>query len=212
RLRAGADTRLATELLLLRWAMMDRTIEIGEVLDALKAGNGETGTGKGEAPTATGSASPRPTSHAPRPASPPEAGPLSVDRMRAAWPAIVAEARAKSPILGAVMADTEVGGVDGDVLTIRLLDQNPVHADGIERQRDALTGLVARFVTGAVKLRVERPGGSGSLPRAERGERSPARPDRLTEQTAKGERLKVLRAKDPALDRAVDALDLELME
>ena len=38
------------------------------------------------------------------------------------------------------------------------------------------------------------------------------RVERLNEKTANAERLKVLQAKDPTLGRAVDALDLELME
>src|SRR6266545_1673731 len=36
RIRRGGNTRLAVEVLLLRWAMADRTVEIGQVLDALK--------------------------------------------------------------------------------------------------------------------------------------------------------------------------------
>jgi hypothetical protein len=110
----------------------------------------------------------------------------------------------KSPMLAAVLADTEIGDVQNDTLVIRVLDENPVRTEGIERQRDALGQLVARFVAGPVKLRVER--GTGS------GERSPPKPARLTEESAKGERLKALRAKDPALNAAVDALDLELLE
>jgi hypothetical protein len=35
---------------------------------------------------------------------------------------------------------------------------------------------------------------------------------RLTEERANAERLKVLRGKDPTLNAAVDALDLELLE
>jgi len=38
------------------------------------------------------------------------------------------------------------------------------------------------------------------------------RPARLTEDAARAERLKTLRAKDPGLNAAVDALDLELLE
>src|SRR5260221_9986366 len=46
-IRRGGSMRLAVELLLLRWAMMDRTVELGEVLAAL--GKGETGRGKSPA-------------------------------------------------------------------------------------------------------------------------------------------------------------------
>src|SRR2546421_7027758 len=49
-LRASGNARLTVELLLLRWAMMARTVEIGEVLRALGKGTGEGGRGTGGAP------------------------------------------------------------------------------------------------------------------------------------------------------------------
>jgi len=197
RLRTTGNTRLVVELLLLRWAMMDRTVELGEVLRALGKGLGVQGSGPG--PSSPEGRTPSPEPRAPSP----EAGPLTSDRMRALWPAVIAEARVRSPMLAAVLQDTEVIGVQGDTLVIRVLDQNPVHAEGLERQRDALAILVTPFVSGTVRLRVEK--GTASAERS-------ARPSRLTEESAKGERLKTLRAKDPALNSAVDALDLELLE
>src|SRR5216110_643809 len=89
-LRTSGNARLVVELLLLRWAMMARTVELGQVLDAL--GKREPGSGMrdaGSGPTAppvmrdAGSA----TAHA-HPASrisPPdvsETGPLTVERLR----------------------------------------------------------------------------------------------------------------------------------
>ncbi|MGH7676767.1 MAG: DNA polymerase III subunit gamma/tau, partial [Gemmatimonadales bacterium] len=44
-MRQSGDTRLAVELLLLRWSVMDRTVELEAVLEAL--GKGEGGRGKG---------------------------------------------------------------------------------------------------------------------------------------------------------------------
>jgi len=88
---------------------------------------------------------------------------------------------------------------------IRLLDTNAVHAEGIERQRDALAQLVGRYVTEPVRITLEG-AGAGS------GERSPQRAARMTEEGARQERLRALRAKDPSLSAAVDALDLELLE
>lgn len=116
-------------------------------------------------------------------------------------------------MLAAMLQDTEVAAVEGDAVVIRVPGQNPVHAEGLERQRDALTALVAPFVAGAVKVRLEKgagsggTGGAGGAPAA-----APSRPARMTEDAAKGERLKSLRAKDPALNAAADALDLELLE
>jgi len=210
-LRASGNARLVVELLLLRWAMMARTVELGQVLDAL--GKREPGSGMrdaGSGPTAppvmrdAGSA----TAHA-HPASrisPPdvsETGPLTVERLRGLWSRVIDDARAKSPMLGALLQVAEVVAVDGGTVVIRLLDTNPVHAEGLERQREALAQLVGRYVVDPVRIKLE---GAGS------GQRSAPRPQRLTEEGARAERLKSLRAQDPGLSAAVDALDLELLE
>jgi hypothetical protein len=126
-----------------------------------------------------------------------------VDRLRALWSHIVADARAKSPILGALLERAEVVSIDGAAVSIRPLDTNPVHTEGLERQRDALAQLVGRYVTEPVRIKLQGPGS---------GERSAPRPARLTEEGARAERLQALRAKDPGLSAAVDALDLELLE
>src|SRR6266513_3975371 len=44
-IRGSGNARLAVEVLLLRWAMMDRTVELGEVLRALGSGTREEGRG-----------------------------------------------------------------------------------------------------------------------------------------------------------------------
>src|SRR6266853_273609 len=210
-LRSNGNARLAVELLLLRWAMMSRTVEIGQVLEALgmrQAGSGMRDAGSGPATppvlrdASSGAAATPPASRIPHP-DPPEKGPLTLDRLRSLWPRIVDAALTKSPMLGALLQVTEVAGVDAGAVTIRLLDTNAVHAEGLERQRDALAQLVGRYLTKPVRIKLE---GAGS------GERSTPRPGRLTEEGARAERLKTLRAQDPSLNAAVDALDLELLE
>src|SRR5213083_586704 len=212
-LRASGNARLVVELLLLRWAMMARTVELGQVLEALgmrQPGSGMRDAGSGPATppvlrdTSSGAPATPPASRIPHPDLPPPArGPLTLDRLRALWPRIVDDARTKSPMLGALLQVTEVAGVDAGAVTIRLPDTNAVHAEGLERQRDALAHLVGRYLTKPVRIKLE---GAGS------GERSTPRPGRLTEEGARAERLKTLRAQDPSLNAAVDALDLELLE
>jgi len=204
-IRSSGNTRLAVEVLLLRWAMMDRTIELGEVIKALGGGKREEGRGKGEAPLLRDAAPAVPPPRPPdRPtASPPDVGPLTLDRLRALWPQIVSDARTKSQMLGTLIAATEVAAVEGTTLTIRVLEDNAVHVEGIERQRDALVRLVGRYVAEAVRINVvATEGATGAR----------ARTPRLTEDGARAERLTGLRAKDPQLDAAVEALDLELLE
>ncbi|HEU5262340.1 MAG TPA: DNA polymerase III subunit gamma/tau [Gemmatimonadales bacterium] len=205
-LRSSGNARLAVELLLLRWAMMSRTVELEAVLKALAVG----GTG-GQAVSPSAAAVPPvlrdtaafPAARPPAAVPLPEKGPLTLDRLRALWPRVVDDARAKSPLLGALLAETEVRGVEGTSVVVRPLDTNPVHVEGIERQRDALAQLVGRYVSAPIRIKVAGPGG---------GERAPARPARLTEDAVREQRLKALRARDPSLNAAVDALDLELLE
>src|SRR5881296_833840 len=212
-LRSSGNARLAVELLLLRWAMMSRTVEIGQVLEALgmrqpRSGMRDAGGGPAAPPVlrdaGSGTASTHLASRIPHPdLPPPEKGALTVDRLRALWPRIVDDARTKSPMLGALLQVTEVAGVDAGAVTIRLPDTNAVHAEGLERQREALAQLVGRYLAKPVRIQLD---GAGS------GERSTPRPGRLTEEGARAERLKTLRAQDPSLNAAVDALDLELLE
>jgi DNA polymerase-3 subunit gamma/tau len=204
-LRASGNARLAVELLLLRWAMMSRTVELEAVIRALGKEPGEK-PGKGNPAPVLRDAAPVPPSPAVPRAVSPEKGPLTVERLTALWPRIVDDARTKSPMLGALLQVTEVADVDAGAVTIRLLDTNPVHAEGLERQREALSQLVARYCTGSVRVKLEGAGTGGSR------ERSAPRPTRLTEEGARAERLKTLRAQDPSLNAAVDALDLELLE
>src|SRR5437016_8494712 len=212
-LRSSGNARLAVELLLLRWAMMARTVELQAVIEALgkrETGSGMRDAGSGPATTpvlrdaGSGTASTHLASRIPPPdLPPPEKGALTLDRLRALWPRIVDDARTKSPMLGALLQVTEVAGVDAGAVTIRLLDTNAVHAEGLERQRDALAHLVGRYLTKPVRIKLE---GAGS------GERSTRRPGPRTDEGAPAERLKTLRAQDPSLNAAVDALDLELLE
>src|SRR2546425_1195416 len=212
--RHSGNQRLAVEGLLLRGAMMDRTIELQEVIRGLDQGTGDRGMGKGtamppQAPASSpqlrdagpGRAAPVPIPQSP---VPPEKGPLTLERLRALWPAIVAHSRAMSPMFGTLLAGTEVAAVEGDAVTLRLLDQAPGHAEGIDHKRDAVAKLVGEYVVGPVRIRIGGAGASTSAP--------VPRPHRLTEESANAERLKMLRTKDPTLNAAVDALDLELLE
>src|SRR5204862_7233045 len=84
-LRASGNARLVVELLLLRWAMMARTVELGEVLRALGKGTGDVGRGTGN-PTSTPAPVLRDAAPVPRPPSPvPEKGPLTLERLRGLW-------------------------------------------------------------------------------------------------------------------------------
>ncbi len=208
--RQSGNPRLAVELLLLRWALADRTVELGEVLEAMGRGKGEGGRGNPPLSPAKGPSQMRDSAPAAAlPSSPvtlPERGPLTADRLRALWPDIVARARAVSPMLGTLLGESDVRDVSGSLVTIAVRESAPGHAEGLEHKRDAVTKLLGEYVMGTVRLAVEVASAApGTEPAA-------GPPPRLTAASANAERLKVLRGKDPTLSAAVDALDLELLE
>jgi DNA polymerase-3 subunit gamma/tau len=210
--RHSGNPRLAVELLLLRWALADRTVELGEVLQAMGRGKREGGAGNPPGgpvqPTQLRDSASAP---APLPASPvplPEPAALTADRLRALWPDIVTRARAQSPMLGTLLAESEVKSVAGSIVSLVVHESAPGHAAGLEHKRDAVAKVIGLYAAGGASIRIDVQVAGGAS-----GERSePGRPARLTEATANAERLKVLRGKDPTLSAAVDALDLELLE
>jgi hypothetical protein len=206
-IRASGNTQLAVELLLLRWALMSRTVELEEVIRALGTGGGQavgrSGGQGGPVEARSPDTPPAPSADPPdrRSAGPPEVGAFTLERLRGLWPQIVADARAKSQLLGTLVAVTEVVRVEGTSLTIRLLDANSVHAEGLERQRESLAHIVGRYLTEPIRIVFD----TSTLA-------APSRQPRLTEESARAERLSRLRAGDARLDAAAEALDLELLE
>jgi len=182
RLSRSANQRLLVELLLLRWAMLDRTVEISEVIDALKGvGPSDSRTvGRNTAPPPTPISPPAHHSPTVRPSDRPTGQKLepTLDNVRSAWSSIVADARAKTPLLGSLLAEAEVVAVEGRTVSLR----HAVHAEGLERQRETIAQSIGRFVSEAPRVTIVAGG-------------SPAAAERLTERGATAERLKSLRAK-----------------
>jgi DNA polymerase III subunit gamma/tau len=198
-IRRSGNARLAVETLLLRWTLMDRTVNLEEVL---AAGPRPEGGSPSRGRPATASRAPA----APRPAPAPKAqsieSRLTIPGLQEAWETVVAQGREKSSFLGAALGAAVPIEVEGEIVTLSLAGENPIHREALERQRpiveEILGGLSGRRVT--VRLARAAP------PVAE------ARPARLTEAGMRAERLQKVRQKDPALDVAATELDLEVLE
>ena len=197
-IRRSASPRLVTETLLLRWAMMDRTLDLREVLQG------------GPQPEA------RQAQPEPRQAQPetrilrdvaPSASPAEALRGSAtvpeAWPGILAEVRARSRFLGEAVANTTPGAVEGSTLPLVLAESNPLFAERIQAQAAVVEEVVRRHTGQALRIRV-------TVVEGQPGEVAKPRP--LTESSLRADRLRSFRAKDPALDTAADALDLEIVD
>jgi hypothetical protein len=87
----------------------------------------------------------------------------------------------------------------GDV-TLALDEANPIYEQAIEAVKSDVVAALRRWFPGVQRLIVRAPEGSK------------APPPRLTDEMVRSERIAALRKKDPVLDAAIDALDLDLAD
>ncbi len=200
--RRSGNARLAVETLLLRWTLMDRTVDLA----ALIAGGGPPGTPVPASPpprraaaAAPSPASPPPTAEASAPAPAPASVGLNVVALADAWDTVIARGRDQGSFLGAALAACKPARVEGQLVVLELSDDNPIHREALERQRAAVEDIVSAVAGSAARVQL--------APSA-----TAARPVRLTEEGVRAERLQKGRKKDPALDLAATVLDLELLE
>ena len=222
-IRRSVNPRLAVETMLLRWALMDRVVDLEDVLEAGRRDSGAGGqesagprgrgaagqqsTSTGRVPSGAGAEAPRSEPAPPprRPAAPP--GPTarlapSIEAIRAGWPAIIVAARVQSRFLGELLAAVEPAELVLPWLNVTLREPNQLFAERLEQEARTVEEILSRSLGQPVRLRVTGPN----------SEAQPARPRRLSDSSIKAERLREFRAKDPALDTAADALDLEIVD
>ena len=121
--------------------------------------------------------------------------------MSAAWPAIVAAVRAESIFLGEALAATDPIALDPPWLSV--LMREPI-AEQLHKEPGKVEAVLSRSLGQPVRLRVTASSSSEGV--------APAKPQRLSDSAIKADRLREFRAKDPALDTAADALDLEIVD
>ena len=210
-IRRSGNARLVVETLLLRWAMLDRVVDLQAVLEGGPPVPAPGGRARASAPAPAaprGAASPGHPAPVAPPAPAEHPAPTVINRvafnrdaLAAAWGDIVAAARAESPLLGTALAATEVADVAPPRVALRLTDRDAGLALTLERQRDRLAALLARIVGTPVELVVAEGDAATAQP-----------PKRLSAEGMRADRLKGLRVRDPALDAAAEALDLEIVE
>jgi DNA polymerase-3 subunit gamma/tau len=247
RFRKSGQQQLLIETLLVRFALLDRSIELEDVLRTLagaaspsgrgepgrgEPGRGETGRGGGgESPPPFVRPEPRPAPRAeasghraaaaspaiaPRmPATPMSAPPMSapsaptvrahldLNAVAGRWDDVVARLRADGKMnLAAALAHaapvsvTAAGGV-----VIELDEANDFFAHAIANGKaDVLAALGEWFAVERITLR--RDEGAAPAPP----------PKRLTDEMVRAERIASLRKRDPVLNAAIDALDLDVTD
>jgi DNA polymerase-3 subunit gamma/tau len=221
-IRRSVSPRLVVETLLLRWAMMDRTVDLEQVI---QAGKQEAPKGLGPqaaAPSAPKGSPTRPEASGAQPSSPPLGPPHvppaqraptppprlpaspALDAISAAWPAMVMAVKAHNRFLGEAFAATEPVELDLPLLTVVMREPNPLFAERLLQEAGKVEEVLTRSLGQPVRLRVT------VAPAIQ--EASPSKPRRMSESSLNAERLREFRSKDPALDTAADALDLEIVD
>jgi DNA polymerase-3 subunit gamma/tau len=203
--RRSANPRLALESLLLRWAVMDRTVNLEAVIRGGPAGGRAGGQPTKEAAQSSRQPeSPRVESPSARPPvrQSASAAEFSIAGLQAIWPEVVEAGRAESRFLAEALASCSVVSATPPNVVVRLaVDQAHLLAP-IEKGRRSVEAFLQVRLGVPVTLTVETdaPPGGGERPR------------RMSEASLRTERLKGLRGTDPALDTAVDELDLEIVD
>jgi DNA polymerase-3 subunit gamma/tau len=217
-IRRGANPRIALETLLLRWTMMERAADLRAVLGGapppppplmpspLAATSVAAATAPPPAPKAARAASAPaakpPVAAVPTPAAPPL--PSATDAsISAGWDGVVATAGRQSSLLAQALSQATPSLGDDGVLSLVFGPDSALFQDGLARQIGTVETIVAATFGRALPLRIT----TAATP-----ETPGTRPRRLTSEQARGERLAQLRGRDPALDAAANALDLELLD
>ena len=240
-IRLGSSPRLALETLLVRWTLMDRTVEIAELLSGARGqGPGARATDPRvpkEDPRTPDPRNPAPDPGPPAPdprtperkpipgpdtvERPPERAPddpVSVASIRGQWPVVVDTIRSdRKGIVAETVADTEPVSVENGLLRIRHLGNNPMTPDSIARNKALIEAAVARVIGAPLRIevtdRAASSAPSASAPSAVAPSLgAPSHSRRLSQEAAKSERAKALKGRDPALDTAIEAMDLELLD
>ena len=229
RFRRSGQQQLLVETMLVRFALLDRTVALEDVLRAIGGNGGDTGGGGGggsreSAGQAVTSAQARATMTSAR-ATPgagsvaDAGGPLAreiaapatprvaadINAITGRWDELVERARLTGKaLLGAALGSATPRAITktGE-LTVALDEPNDFHAKAIEQARAELIGMLGEWFEGLTDLRVHR----GDAPKG-----APERPTRVTDEMVKSERLAALRRRSPALDAAIDVLDLDLAD
>ncbi|MEK0431381.1 MAG: hypothetical protein RL139_1185 [Gemmatimonadota bacterium] len=231
-LRRSGQQQLLFETLLVRFALLDRTLDLEAVLKGVASGAGgpaptmappTPAAGRSapssERPTrreaASAAPAPRPQSAAPavvpaapevadRPAAPARTGAVALDLNRLAehWDAVVDRVQT---VHGALLLSSTLAHATPTAVTAQGVVTLTVES---EAHAEVLTGGQATILAA---LQARFTGVSALAVRTIAPDRERA-PRRLNEDAVKADRMAMLRKQSPLLDAAVDVLDLELLD
>ena len=204
RFRKSEQQRILIEVLLLKFAMLDRTVELEDVIQAVRGQQPARGN-----PRPSGDPAPSRSREASRREAKPggesrkrstTAAEGSPDDIQTAWQEMIAAGKVLRPGQGIALRAAQIVGLSPDgKLRIAATAGTPsaeVLEDIVTRRRieEELSKRVGR------PIRIESEGENGPLP------------PRVSQETARKQRLDKLVERDQGLQQLVDELDLELMD
>jgi DNA polymerase-3 subunit gamma/tau len=258
RFRKSGQQQLLLEAMLVRFALIDRTVSLEAVLRGMGGGStagDDEDLGAAPAGRRTASATPAPARKAERPPSdtpasdwravirdadvaPARAGPsasprgeareaaptpalsavpsrltrgaaaapvgdpLDLNHVVERWDEVVSAIRSAGKSVAATALERAAPAAvnaRGDV-TLALDEANPIYAQAIEAVKADVVAALRGWFPAVQRVVVRAPEGTA------------APPPRLTDEMLRSERIAAMRKKDPVLDAAIDALDLDLAE
>jgi DNA polymerase-3 subunit gamma/tau len=202
--RRSGNPRLALETLLLRWAVMDRTVDLARVLSGGEVAEGRKSGGAEGKPAKRAETEPtvRPSSSPPLRPINESAAPFTAAGVKSMWPDLVEMGKQESLFLGQALAACQPGTVAPPRIEVLIPPEQGVLLGALEKGRAQVEKYLQGRLGGPVSLSVVT---GAALAAAER-------PKRMSPGSLRQERLKDIRGADPGLDAAADELDLEIVD
>jgi DNA polymerase-3 subunit gamma/tau len=128
--------------------------------------------------------------------------PLEMSKLTSAWDQVVLRLRATKPMLASALSHaTPVAVTASGVVTIELDEPNDIYTHAIATGRAEILAAFRERFAGVERVDLRR------------DEKAPAAPPkRLTDEMVRAERVAALRKREPLLDAAIEALDLDVAD
>jgi len=226
RFRKSGQQQLLIETLLVRFALLDRTVEIEDVLRSLSGGGNSAPATRAEpreAPRVDTPRSRREFVHAdrsdrpvpraavqdtsaqpaPRPVSRGGVDALELTKVVGRWDELVERMRANGkPMLATALGHASPVAVTASgVVTIELDESNDIYAHAIQTARQEIAGTLGEWFATVTRIDLRRDDQPASPP-----------PKRLTDEMVRAERIASLKKRDPVLRAAIEELDLDVSD
>jgi len=205
---------LLLETALVRFALIDKTVDVEALLRSLGGGSAAAEMparppalppSRPQASTPEPRPAPRQTSAQPKPVAEPigDRAPLDANALAGRWDTLVERLRQNGKTLIATAlehAAPTVVTARGDV-TIALDEPNDFYAKAIQSGAADIVAILREWFAPVERVQLEGATKQPATP-----------PKRLTDEDVKAQKLEALKKRDPILRAAIDALDLEVID